>query len=170
MSGTSVLCRLLAPVAYKVMGIDIFARKKWLETAALWSPDERKSWRLARLGDLLEHCWSKVPFYREYWSSHGVKMRRLKSLDELQEYPRITRELLKEYRLQCVATNLSQIPHKTDSTGGTTGSPLQYYHDLDLHALRYGYQLLGWGLAGSQFADEVFVVAGDSPLPGMPYT
>ena len=69
---------------FKLAGIDIFGYWKWLKETEQWTPQQRDEWRLRRLGDLLEHCWDNVPFYKEFWADHRVKIRRLSSLDELQ--------------------------------------------------------------------------------------
>ncbi|MFZ2399920.1 MAG: hypothetical protein WAW31_14780 [Smithella sp.] len=148
------------------MGIDIFRYRRWLEDAEQWTHQERIAWRLQRLGDLLEHCWDHVPFYRELWSDYGVKIRRPRNLDDLKAFPIVNRDMFREHRDRIIADNLKQISHKTDSTGGTTGSPLKYYHDLALHALRYGFVLIGWKFAGYNYGDDVCTIAGGSLIPG----
>jgi phenylacetate-CoA ligase len=82
-------------LSYKTMGLDIFGRYKWLLTTQLWSPQQRLDWRLHRLGDILEFTWNHVPFYREYWGDHGVKFCRPKAMEELQDYPVLTKDIFR---------------------------------------------------------------------------
>lgn len=166
MSIASTICRIAAPPIFRSMGIDIFGKRDWLVALETWPLDRRTEWRIAKLNALLDHCWSHVPFYRHYWSDHGLRHAPLHHLDELGGYPSITRDLVKANRDQIVPDNLGSIPHKSDSTGGTTGAPLKYFHDLELHALRYGFQILGWGLAGYKFGDPVYVASGGSLISG----
>lgn len=162
----SLFAKMISPPIFRIMGIDIFSYRRWLEDAEKWTLQERNAWRLQRLGDLIEHCWDHVPFYRELWSEHGVKIRRPRSLEDLAEFPVVSRDKFREYRDRIVADNLKTIPYKTDSTGGTTGSPLIYNHDLALHALRYGFVLIGWHFARYNYGDEVCTIAGGSLIPG----
>lgn len=158
--------RLLAPKVYKGFGIDIFAKMEWLNQAGQWPMKSRDAWRLSKLNALIDHCWKNVPFYNHYWSDYGLKNAPLQHVEQLAEYPLVPRDVFKAHRQEAIATCLTSIPHKRDSTGGTTGSPLQYLQDLELHALRYACQMIGWGFAGYRFGDEVFVVSGGSLMPG----
>ena len=166
MNIASKISKIISPHLFRIMGIDIFQYREWLNNAEDWSIDERNKWRINRLGDLIEHCWNHVPFYRELWSDHGIKIRRIHSYDELKEFPIVNRDMFRENRDKLIADNLKMIPHKEDATGGTTGSPLKYKHDLSLHALRYGFVLIGWNFAGYNFGDEVCIIAGGALLPG----
>jgi len=151
---------------FRIVGIDIFGSRRWLEATENWTPQERSEWRLKRLGDMLEHCWDHVPFYRELWSDHGVKIRRPGNIDELEAYPIVNRVIFREHQDRIIADNLKSIPHKDDATGGTTGSPLRYKQDLSLHALRYGYAQICLKVAEYTYGDDVCVIAGGSLLPG----
>ena len=158
--------RLMAPPVYRSLGIDIFGKHRWLSEVGQWSPAKREEWRLAKLNAMLEHCWAHVLFYQRYWADHGLQPQPVRHLEELARYPVLPRDLFKAHRDELVPDTLAGIPHKSDSTGGTTGSPLKYFHDLELHALRYACQMIGWGFAGYQFADEVFLVSGGSLVAG----
>jgi len=166
MNIASTISKLISPTLFRLMGIDIFHYRKFLMDAATWTAQERSAWRLERLGDIIEHCWNHVPFYHELWSDHGIKIRRPRSFDELELFPIINRDMFREHRERIIAANINKIPYKTDSTGGTTGSPLKYYHDLSLHALRYGFVLIGLHFSGYNYGDEVCFIAGGSILPG----
>jgi phenylacetate-CoA ligase len=166
MNIASNISRIISPPLFRIMGIDIFQYRRFLMDAEKWTAQERNEWRLAHLGNIIEHCWDHVPFYREFWSDHGIKIRRPRSFDELEVFPVINRDLFREHRDRIVADNLKVIPHKSDSTGGTTGSPLKYHHDLALHALRYGFAIIGCNFAGYNYGDEICTIAGGSIIPG----
>lgn len=162
----SVISKIISPTLFRIMGIDVFGYRQWLEDTEKWTLKKRNEWRLQRLGDLLEHCWDHVPFYRELWSGHGVKIRRPHNLDEIQAYPVVDRDMYREHRDRIIADNLKNIPHKDDATGGTTGSPLKYKQDLSLHALRYGFGQICFCFAGYNYGDDVCTIAGGSLIPG----
>src|SRR5687767_2726843 len=123
---SSRIRKLIAPALFKSAGVDIFGYWRWLKTSEGWAPQQRAAWRLQRLGDMIEHCWNNVPFYKEVWSAHGVKIRRPRALEELEAFPIINRDVFKENSQRIRAANISSIPHKNESTGGTTGQPLRY--------------------------------------------
>ncbi len=162
MSIASYFSRTVAPPLFRLMKIDIFHYRRWLLETEKWSPEKRDKWRLERLGDIIEHCWDHVPFYKMLWENYGVKIRRPRHFNELNHFPIVTRDMIRDNRDQLIPDNIEKIPHKADSTGGTTGSPLKYFHDLKLHALRYGYVLIGWEFAGYHFGDDVCYIAGGS--------
>jgi phenylacetate-CoA ligase len=147
----SRISKVLAPPLFKIAGSDIFGLWRWIEHTESWDRHRREEWRLQRLGDLIEHCWDNVPFYREFWSGHGVKTRRPRSLNELKEFPTVSRDIFREHRQRIIADNLRTIPHKNESTGGTTGSPLQYKQDLSAHSLRYAFAWRWWRSIGYRF-------------------
>ncbi len=163
----SAFSRAISPTVFKIAGIDIFGYIQWLKDAEKWTNEERSEWRLSRLGDMIEHCWDNVPFYRELWSDCGVKIRRPKCLEELEAFPVITRDMYRENRNRIIADNLKRIPHKNEATGGTTGSPLKYTQDLSSHALRYGFAYHWWHIiVGYKSGDDVCTLMGGSLLPG----
>jgi phenylacetate-CoA ligase len=162
----SRISRVLAPTAFKIVGSDIFGFWRWIEYTETWDRQRRDEWRLQRLGDLVEHCWENVPFYREFWSDHGVKIRRPRSFEELTQFPTVNRDIFREQRQRVTAENLRAIPHKNESTGGTTGSPLQYKQDLSAHSLRYAFAWHWWRSIGYRFGDDVCTIMGGSLQPG----
>jgi phenylacetate-CoA ligase len=166
MKVASQISKVFGPTLFKIAGSDIFGLWRWLEHTAAWDRQRRDEWRLERLGDLLEHCWDNVPFYREFWSDHGVKIRRPRSFEELKVFPTVSRDLFREQRQRITADNLRTIPHKNESTGGTTGSPLKYKQDLSAHALRYAFAWYWWSSIGYRFGDNVCTIMGGSLQPG----
>ena len=166
MKVASQISKVIAPTLFKIVGTDIFGYWQWLKATEQWTPQQRSEWRLRRLGDILEHCWNNVPFYKEYWSDHGVTIRRPRSLEELKAFPTVNRDTFREQRQRIIANNCRSIPHKNESTGGTTGSPLQYKQDLTAHALRYAFAWRWWRSIGYRFGDDVCSIMGGALLPG----
>lgn len=154
-----------AGLAYKAGGLNVLGTYRWLLSTAQWSADQRKRWRLSRLCNILEYCWSNVPFYREFWGDHGVSSARLKDLDELQRYPVLTKDIFRANADRVRPINLDSIPHIPKATGGTTGQPVQYTMDKEQWVLTEAFHLWGWTLAGYNFGDPVGVIAGGSLVP-----
>lgn len=157
--------RLVGPLVFKHLGLDVFGQLEWLNKTMHWSSERREIWRLKRLGDILEFCWNHVPFYREFWGDQGISFIRPRSFEELEAYPIITRDMFKRNRERIKSDRFNSIPHKLNSTGGTTGSPLKYYQDLELWTFSQAFNQWGWRQAGYHFGDPIGVIAGYSLIP-----
>jgi phenylacetate-coenzyme A ligase PaaK-like adenylate-forming protein len=159
---------LLGPVAYKLLRLDVFGRLRWLHRVNQWPLEKRAEWRLERLGDMLEFCWQKVPFYREFWGDHNLSFQRPKSIDELEAYPVLTKDVFKENAERIKSEDFDSIRKKLNSTGGTTGVPLQYYQDIENWILYQAFTMWGWGQSGYRYGDPVGIIAGYSLIPQNP--
>lgn len=165
MSITSWGFQAVATLVYKAYGLDMFSRYKWLRRTLTWSPQERQQWRLRRLGDILEYAWDHVPFYREYWGDHGVEFFRPRSIEELQRYPILEKNVFRANGANISPDNLSSIRYRNAHTGGTTGQPVHYRRDLEQWTLNEAFHLWGWTQLGYIFGDPVGVIAGGSLIP-----
>jgi len=159
------LSRLAAPGIFRFLGMDIFGYRRWLDETMNWSDDARTAWRLERLNSILDFCWQDVPFFREFWGDHGVSRAPLRSLEELESYPVLSKNLFKANYDRIRPDTIESIPHKRCSTGGTTGGPVKFCEDLDHHALRYAYGQWAREQAGCVFGDPVAIISGQRLLP-----
>ncbi len=147
--------RLISPPVFRLYGIDIWGKKRFLDETMAWDPQKRERWRLDRLNSLLEFCWKYSPFYREFWADHGLRFKPLGAIEELSTYPVIDKLVFRANLSRIKPTCIDKIPHKSHSTGGTTGVPMPYCQDLELEALRGAFVQWGWGLAGYCFGDPL---------------
>jgi phenylacetate-CoA ligase len=159
------LCVGLAHLAYAAHGVDVFAKLKWLKETEKWTPPQRETWQLERLNDVLAFAWKNVPFYREFWSSHGCRWRPLGHTEELAAYPILRKEVFRENWEKIRPADVSAIPHIPKHTGGSTGRPVHYLLDKKQWALMQAFQIWGWSLTGYAFGDAVGVLTGGSLMP-----
>jgi phenylacetate-CoA ligase len=91
-----------------------------IETASI---DELRALQLSRLQRSLEHAYQNVPHYRQAIDAKGLKPADLKSLDDLGQFPLISKEDLRKgfpYGMLAVPrTSLARI----HASSGTTGKP-----------------------------------------------
>ena len=152
-------------LCYRAYGLDVFGMYKWLLSTMSWTPQQRNEWRLRRLGNILEFAWNHVPFYREYWGDHGVDFFRPKEIEELQQYPILTKDIFRANAARIQPGDLHSIRHRKWHTGGTTGQPVHYLRDLEQWTLAEAFHLWGWSQLGYVFGDPVGVIAGGSLVP-----
>ena len=161
-AGSAWFHRTLLDLLYGMRGIDVAAQRRWLRDAERWTPARRDAWRLHKLGNILEHAWRHVPFYREYWGDHGVEFFRPAALEELARYPVLTKKVFRANAARIQPDNLSDIAHVAKHTGGTTGEPVHYRLDLAHWSLMQAFQEWGWAQAGYTRGEPAAVMAGGS--------
>ncbi len=97
----------------------------------IWNPqsecqaiEERKLLQLARLKNLVETLYSRVPFYRSKFDTAGVKPNDLKCLGDVAKFPFTVKDDLREtYPYGLLACPLPEI-EEIHMSSGTTGVPV----------------------------------------------
>jgi phenylacetate-CoA ligase len=97
----------------------------------IWNPqfecqgiEERKLLQLARLKNLVETLYSRVPFYRAKFEAAGVSPRDLKSLADIAKFPFTVKDDLREtYPYGLLACTMPEI-EEIHMSSGTTGVPV----------------------------------------------
>jgi len=156
------ISRLVGPIIFRNLGLDIFGQLDWLNNTFSWSKEYRENWRLKRLGGILEYCWNHVPFYREFWGDHGLHFRRPHSLEELEVYPILTKDIFKSNMERIKSEKINYIRYISKATGGSTGKPVKYYLDIEQWAFMQAFHQWGWGQVGYCFGDPVGIIGGFS--------
>lgn len=93
--------------------------------------------QLERLRKLLRHARQNCPFYRRRLDQVGFDVEKLRSVDQLSALPVVTKRDIQEYGREMEALNFPEMLRLRNQTGGSTGSPLQFYVDKE----RYGSRL-----------------------------
>jgi len=152
----------LLHLAYLANGFNVKSQYRWLVTTLSWTPSMRKEWRLNMLNQIIDYAWKHVAFYRIFWSDHGIKRRPLKSIEELQVYPILRKDVFIKNHVRIMSDNLINIKHIKKCSGGTTGKPINYLVDKEQWSLMQAFHWWGWSLAGYKIGDKVGILAGGS--------
>jgi len=152
-------------LAYKANGLDVFGKYSWLQKTLTWPLHQRRDWQLQRVNVIMQFAWDHVPFYREYWGDHGVAYKPLDTMDELQAYPILTKDIFRSNSRNICPDNLQTIRYKPWHTGGTTGQPVHYFRDMEQWIIAEAFHLWGWSQLGYKFGDPIGVIAGGSLVP-----
>jgi phenylacetate-CoA ligase len=91
--------------------------------------------QLARLRELIEHCWKHVPFYKGLFDRTGFKPGHLETLADLQKIPPLSRQDLRDHFEELRAVNASEFEPEECSSGGATGQPVKFLLDRKAIAL-----------------------------------
>ena len=109
---------------------------KGRQTVSHWRRAERTQWmrrselearQLIDLKNLLRHAAATCPYYEGLWKAQGLNVESLRTAQDFQRWPLITRESIRLNRLQMRTTK--EVKRMSKATGGSSGEPLQF--DLD---------------------------------------
>jgi phenylacetate-CoA ligase len=96
---------------------------------------ELDAMQLAKLRELIEHSWKKVPFYKASFARAGFKPGHLKTLADLAKVPLLSRQDLRDHFEDLRAVNASHFEPEQCSSGGATGQPVKFLLDRKAIAL-----------------------------------
>ncbi|MBI1893816.1 MAG: phenylacetate--CoA ligase family protein [Candidatus Rokubacteria bacterium] len=99
-------------------------RTQWLAPAAL------EEYRFERLRRLLEYAYAYVPYYRRVFDEHEVPPRRVQSFSDLRRVPYLTREMVRAHQGE-LRPRVPVRGARPFSTGGSTGSPVTVFIDME---------------------------------------
>ena len=100
---------------------------KFLKKAQYWNEKELLDYQLKLLSDLLNHSYKNVSYYRKIFELNKIKPNDIKSIEDLQKIPFLTRETIIKNKENLKAKNYPNHKFELKTTGGTTGNPLSIY-------------------------------------------
>ncbi len=109
---------------------------------------EQDAMQLAKLRELIEHCWKNVPFYKASFARAGFKPGHLKSLADFAKIPLLSRPDLQDHFEDLRAVNASQFEPEQCSSGGAIGQPVKFLLDRKAIALEKACVRRHWHRSG----------------------
>jgi len=87
--------------------------------------------QLRRLRAILEHAYASCPFYRSRMEEAGIRPRDIDSFDSLRSLPPLTKKDIQDAREGLISSTFPESQRLRNQTGGSTGSPLQFFVDKE---------------------------------------
>jgi len=138
------------------------ARTEWTSAEAL------RDYQDLRLREIVRHAATNVPFYARRFAEYGVDVTGFRGLDDLSRLPVLTRQDITANFDALVATNRNRSELAIGHTSGTTGTPLEVFHDAPVTAMTYALldrQYRWAGLRLGRNGDRVAVMRGNVIVP-----
>ena len=139
-------------VLHEISGLQWFDHQKLCELQRL------------RVVAVVQHAARNVPYYRESFQRHGIRAEDIKSIEDLQSIPFLTKaDILRNPRV-FVADNISG-PRIRIQSSGSTGTPLTLVQSLDAINRENAFirRLLSW--TGFNRGDRCAWLRGDMIVP-----
>lgn len=119
--------------------------------------------RNKKLQMLLQHCYNNVAYYRQQWSVLGIKPEDIRTVDDMQRLPILTKDLIRENYANLVATNYTDNIVKT--TGGSSGAPLKFQLDRESDERRRSIMWRGYRWGGYEMGARTLYIWGADAGP-----
>jgi phenylacetate-CoA ligase len=101
------------------------------QKSQFWPTERIQDLQLQRLRELLEHAYTNCPFYRARLDESGMTPSAIKSFDDVKILPTLTKQDIQDSGPFLLAANVPESLRVRNQTGGSTGSPLQFYVDKE---------------------------------------
>lgn len=83
----------------------------------------------ARLLAMLAHAEAKVPYYRRVFAELGMTVRDIRTPADFARIPVLTKDLVRAHRDELIAEGTDRSTLIAHRSGGSTGVPLEFFHD-----------------------------------------
>ena len=128
-----------------------------------WKPrEELVREQEKQLRHLISFSYEQVPYYRSLFKSLHLRPRDIRSLEDLERLPILTKDIIKANWDELKPANLSSQKFDSRATGGSTGTPLQYRLSKFDQYLGVALLYRGWGYGGYDLGDRMVFLAGTS--------
>ncbi|DAC71978.1 MAG TPA: phenylacetate--CoA ligase family protein [Thermoplasmata archaeon] len=91
-----------------------------------WTAEQTQSYQWQQLTHLLQHAYEHVPYYKKLFKTKGITPNDIRSLQDFQQLPVLTKEAVQEHANELKATNYPAHSFQETNTGGSTGFSLRF--------------------------------------------
>lgn len=135
---------------------------KLLQDSQWWSREKHQQYQMNQLEKLLNHAYLYVPYYKRIFDERGLKPKNIQSFEDLKQLPFLTKDIIRNNMQDLIAQNYQKSKLEYATTGGSTGIPLEMYHDKRLrHANEWAFMLTQWKRVGYKMGDRCVVLRGN---------
>ena len=163
--GAQMLHKSLFILVHTLKYRDFMECYKFVKKNEYESYENLKRYQEEKLQRLIQFSYDKVPYYHKLFKSLNLKPENIRSIEDLQKLPILTKEIIRDNQKDFVPLNLKDQKYVVRTTGGSTGVPLQYRLSMQNGALAFDILYANWGYAGYELGDKVAVIAGSSLIP-----
>ena len=157
----STIGRLLGvvPPAY-LLGRRFRAMLRFVDEAQWWSAERAREFQLQRLRETCALAYERTSYYRQAFDAIEFHPAELKNVEDIAALPTIDKETVRENieQMMVVASNARHVDYV--STGGSSGTTLQFYIGKDRSAIEYAYLLSSWQRVGYRLGMPMAVIRG----------
>ena len=118
-----------------------------------WSAQKLKDYQTNQLKSLLSHCYNNVPYYNRMFVENGWHPLDFKSVDDLQNFPVLTKKQIMAHHDMMIADNLRHQKAYPITTSGSSGDKLKFYVNDDCLKREAAFNMRAYIEQGAQMYD-----------------
>lgn len=153
---------LILPLGDLIYGSCVSKKWKELKRNDFLSEEALRKIQSTKLQKLVKHCYQTVPYYTKLFNSLGLKPEDIKTPDDLQKLPVLTKQIIRDNYQDLFSSAVPPERRKASSTGGSTGTPLKFCTDSSEWSSWKASTLRAWEWYGLQLGDRIFSLGGNS--------
>ncbi len=153
---------ILIPLGDKIKGRDLHGASKEAFQTEWLSETQLQELQNQKLRRLIRHCYDNVPYYRRVFDERNLKPEDIQTTVDLVKLPILTRQIVKDHHDELISRDIENRRYIRGSTGGSTGTPMQYLEDYNTWNKFRGLRTRGWTWAGFSLGEKMFSLAGNS--------
>ena len=94
-----------------------------------WPKETIEDYQFNKLRILIDHAYENIPYYKETFDKHDFKPTDLVELKDLNKIPILTKKDIRKNFDRLIDPSVDRDDLTLNSTGGSTGVPLKFYHN-----------------------------------------
>lgn len=160
--GDAVIHKPLFILAHVVGNRSFYTQYRNLLKSQWHHYDQLRFEQEKQLRILLAYSYEQVPYYRKLFTRLNLRPSDIRSIEDLEKLPVLTKEIIKNNWHDLKPVNLASLDYDSRATGGSTGTPMEYRVSQYDRFLAAGLLYRGWGYGGYNLGDSMVFLAGSS--------
>ena len=124
--------------------------------------EKRRTFIFSKIRSIVNYAFANIEFYKDFYSKHGFSPEYLKSFDDIEKIPIITKHDLLNYSIEA-RTNMNKSKFLVN-TGGSSGFTLSFYVMPEQIGNEWAHIHEMWGKIGYKQSDLKLYIAGRSKV------
>ncbi|MGC1239927.1 MAG: AMP-binding protein [Acidimicrobiales bacterium] len=117
-----------------------------------------------KLGRLVQHCYENVPFYTQAFNELGLRPGDIRTIEDLQKLPILSRDLLRTRQQDLLSTTADRKSLQTNFSSGSTGVRAEFVQDEEFRMWMRAHQLRTYEWCSGWQLGEPFVLLWGSEI------
>jgi len=158
-----ILLKIVIPIVDMMMGMKIKYWYREIKRLNSLSRDEITEWQNRQFSDLIRFAYEHTVYYKEVIDKSGYSIDDFTSTKDICRLPILTKEIIRQRYSDIIPDNITKIPHRKRSTGGSTGEPLRFIIDENTWGYVTAAKIHAWKTTGFHYG-EPFLSFGSTSL------
>lgn len=147
---------IILPLSDLLRGEQVYRQLRLIREAEKWTPSQLAAFQEERLRKVMATAASEVPFYRDWFSSHGLDPRTV----TLEQLPIVSKGIMRQEGIERFTVEQFPVNKRIEArSSGSTGEPFSYYISRHAYSVNTAVKLHTWYQAGYRLGDRYMKIA-----------